>query len=111
MIEKPDLPPEKIRKLNELCVFLTGTYRTKAEIQSEFGITNERTARELVSMIAKRRPVVATSDNRGYKVAKYLSEADEVEHSLNEIQSRIDELEERKAPLIRFLEKAKEIKQ
>jgi hypothetical protein len=49
--------------------------------------------------------LIATSDQRGYKIAKTKADLEEVIHQWKELDSRIEQLEERKKPLIEFYEK------
>ena len=65
----------------------------------------DRQLRDLISMIAKKRPVISTSDKKGYKIATTAKDLREVEHTWAEIDSRIEELQARKKPLIDFYEK------
>jgi DNA-binding winged helix-turn-helix (wHTH) protein len=65
----------------------------------------DRQLRDLLSMIGKKRPLIATSDQRGYKIAKTKADLEEVIHQWKELDSRIEQLEERKKPLIDFYEK------
>lgn len=71
------------------------------------GVNNERSAREIIAVIAERRPIIATSDCKGYRLALTESDLSDVEHSWAEIDSRIEELEKRKKPLIDFYDKTK----
>lgn len=65
----------------------------------------DRQLRDLLSNIAKKVPVISTSDNRGYKIAKSEKDLKEVEHTWAELSSRIEEIEKRIKPLIEFKEK------
>lgn len=65
----------------------------------------DRQLRELISLIAQKRPVIATSDQKGYKIAKTVADLREVEHQWKELDSRIEQLQERRKPLIDFREK------
>lgn len=67
----------------------------------------DRQLRDLISCIAKKVPVISTSDARGYYIAKTKADLEAVEHQWKELDSRIEELEKRKEPLIRFYEKLK----
>lgn len=66
--------------------------------------TKDRQLRELISLIAKKVPVISTSDSKGYKIAKKKEDIYEVSHQWREIDKRIAELELRKQPLIKFYE-------
>ena len=104
-IKKPEMSKKTRARLNELYLMLTQRTYKKLEIMSHFGVT-ERTAREMISVISKKAPVIATSDNSGYRIAITAEDLTAVEHSWKEIDSRQAELEERKKPLIEFYEKA-----
>ena len=69
--------------------------------------TKDRQLRDLVSCIAKKVPVVSTSDSRGYKLIQSAEDLELVEHQLREFDARIAELEKRKAPLWKFRDKVK----
>ena len=67
----------------------------------------DRQLRDLLSMIGKKRPLISTSDSKGYKIAKTKADLDEVCHQWKEFDKRISELELRKQPLIKFYDKYK----
>ena len=103
MIAKPQTPLIKTRANYLYRFMLSGDTFTKKDMCSclgwEYNSNNERRIREIVALLATVRPIIATSDNRGYKVA---STQDEVDHQINEINSRIEELKKRLPPLINF---------
>ena len=80
---------------------------TKEEMLAELGWDSrkDRQLRDLLSMIAKKRPLIATSDQKGYKIGKSKADLEEVIHQWKELDSRIEQLKERKKPLIEFYEK------
>lgn len=78
----------------------------KEEIIAELHLTNERTARDLIAEIAKYKPIISTSDSKGYRLAKTLRDLEDVEHAWAELDSRQAEIESRKLPLIKFREAA-----
>lgn len=82
---------------------------TKEEIAQIVGVKNERSARDVISALAKRVPVIATSNAKGYWIARTTADLDAVRHAWQEIDSRQEELESRKKPLIEFYEKAKKV--
>jgi len=96
------LTDENKAKLNELVRRLRVRPMTKAEIMSMFN-TNERTAREMVSEIAKRCPVPSTSDKKSYKIAVSKEDIPIVIHAINENKKRAEEILKRNEPLERFL--------
>ena len=69
--------------------------------------SKDRQLRDLISAIAKKVPVISTSDSKGYKIAKTKADLEEVCHQWKEFDKRISELELRKQPLIKFYEKFK----
>lgn len=69
--------------------------------------TKDRQLRELISLIAKKVPVISTSDSKGYKIAKKKEDIELAEHQLREFDSRIYEIEQRKIQLLRFVDKIK----
>lgn len=85
-------------------------YCTKEELMYLVGISSERTIRDLISKISMKAPIISTSDRKGYKLARKVGDLEEVEHAWKEIDSRIEELEKKRKPLIKFREKALEIK-
>lgn len=103
-IKKPTMSKTTKKKLNELFLMLKSRTHTKAEVMAHFCVT-ERTAREMISTLSKKVPVIATSDNCGYRIATTANDIEAVTHSWKEIDSRQKELEERKKPLIKFYEK------
>lgn len=103
-IKKPKMTEATRGRLNELYILLKQRNYKKIEIMEYFGV-GERTAREMISIVSKRAPVIATSDNSGYRIARTAEDLEEVIHSWKEIDSRQKELEERKKPLIKFYEK------
>ena len=105
--EKP-MTENQRQNANELYRFLmVSDVVTKEELCAELGWTQikDRQLRELLSMIAKKKPLIATSNQRGYKIAKTKDDLEEVIHEWKELDSRIKKLEERKKPLIEFYEK------
>ena len=66
--------------------------------------SKDRQLRDLISCIAKRVPVISTSDSRGYKIAQTKQDLKDVVHQWKELDSRIEELQKRREPLIKFYE-------
>ena len=62
----------------------------------------DRQLRDILSLIAKKRPLIATSDQKGYKLAKTKDDIAEVKHQWKELDSRIEQLSARRKPLIDF---------
>lgn len=108
-VEKPMTPNQKING-NKLYKFMmVNDIVTKEQMLNCLGWDNskDRQLRELISLIAQKVPVISTSDNRGYKIAKNDADLEEVEHTWAELSSRIEELQKRIQPLIDFREKVK----
>lgn len=101
--EKPitDKMKEKATKLYEFMKAQKG-YVTKAQIGTYLGISNERSVRDVISLLATKKAIISTSDSKGYKLARSVDDLDEVMHTWAELSSRIEELEKRIAPLILF---------
>lgn len=105
---KPEKPITDGMKEKANAVFLIlkrGGFWTKQQIGEILGIKNERSVRDIISLLSKRVPIISTSDNKGYALAMSGKDLEDVIHTWKEIDSRIAELEERKKPLIKFYEK------
>lgn len=110
--EKPMTQKQK-ENGNKLYKFMmTKDVVTKEDMFAVLGWdkSKDRQLRDLISLIAKKVPVISTSDTRGYKIAKTKEDLKEVEHQWKELDKRISELELRKQPLIKFYELAKGVK-
>lgn len=107
--EKPMTENQKFYG-NKLYKFMmTHDILTKEQMLEYLGWdkNKDRQLRDLISAIAKKVPVISTSDSRGYKIAKTKADLEQVEHQWKEFDKRISELELRKQPLIKFYEKFK----
>lgn len=80
---------------------------TKAEIGAYLGVKNERQVRDIISVLATKKPIISNSTGAGYKLACSAEDIDEVKHTWKEIDSRIEELSKRRKPLIEFCENTK----
>lgn len=94
-------------KANKLYFYLKsiGRYATKEEIGEFLGVSNERSVRDIISLLATKKPIISHSGVKGYKLAQTEADLEEVEHTWAELSSRMEELERRTAPLIAFREK------
>lgn len=94
-------------KANRLFVFLKdkGDYATKEEIGAFLGISNERSVRDVIALLATKKPIISHSGGKGYKLARTADDLAEVERTWAELSSRMEEIERRIAPLISFREK------
>ena len=109
VFEKPMSENQK-ENGNKLYRFMKyNNFVTKEQMLAHLGWdkTKDRQLRDLISMIAKKVPVISTSDSKGYKIAKSSADIEEVEHQLKEFDSRIQEIEKRKEPLWKFRDKIK----
>lgn len=94
---------ENRAKLNALVRLLRKQTMTKQEIMAMFD-TNERTARDMVSEVAKRCPIPSNSESSGYKIATRREDIPAVIHAINENNKRAAEILKRNEPLKKFLE-------
>lgn len=78
----------------------------KEELQAVIGCSNERTVRDVIAYVALYYPIIANSKQSGYKLARRMSDLEDVRQTWAEQSSRQIELERRMQPLIRFCEKA-----
>ena len=105
-IEKPITENIK-KKANALFDFLMtqSDYVTKEQIGEYLGIKNERSVRDIISLLATRKPILSKSNSKGYKLAKNKADLQDCKNVWCEIDSRIEELKKRREPLIKFYEK------
>ena len=106
MIEKPTLTNIQ-EKANRLYEYLKtqDDYVTKEQIGRVLEIKNERSVREVISLLATKKPILSKSNSKGYKLAKTVEDLEDLKNVWMEIDSRIEELEKRKEPLIKFYER------
>lgn len=94
---------ERKAQLNRLYLVMRERTVTKGEVMKMFGI-GERGARDMISEVAKVRPVISLSDKAGHRVAKEIDDMPDARHALADIRSRQSELERRALMLEKFLE-------
>ena len=70
-----------------------------------YNSSNDRKIRDLLSILKKRCPIIATPDQKGYKLAMSADDVESVIHQWRYIDKFMKELEETKVPLKRFLDK------
>ena len=105
--EKPEFTDEMRAKLNSMVRLLYKRFYTKQELMEIYNV-GERQIRMMITAISHRLPVMSTSGtNNGYKIATSPEELKLVESSWAELSSRIEELQKRISPLIRFRDKIK----
>lgn len=84
--------------------FLTGKRITKQYIADTYHIS-ERQAREYISTLAKKLPIISVSSQKGYKMAEMKKEDySSAVHALREMQKRRKEIELREKPLLEHVE-------
>ena len=91
-------------RLNELVQMLSMGIVTKQDIICAFGV-DERTAREMLSEIAKSCPLISISDTKGYRIAMSANDVDDAMHAYKENAKRAAEILKRNNPLVTFIRK------
>ncbi len=94
------LTKENCEKLNALVRIMRLKTVTKQEVMGIFN-TNERTARDMLSEVAKKCPVVSLSNGRGYRIINRGNPTDyqDARHAYNENKKRAIEILKRNDPL------------
>lgn len=107
--EKPMTENEKVNGNKLYKYMMVNDVLTKEQMLAFLGWDSkkERQLRMLIAYIAKKVPVISTSDSKGYKIAKTKEDLEEVRHTWAEMSSRVEEIEARMNPLIQFYEKFK----
>ena len=92
-------------KANRLFKYLKyiGRYATKEEISEYLGVKSERGVRDIISLLATKKCIISTSSSKGYKLAQSIDDLEDVIHCWKEMDSRIEQLEERKKTVNCFL--------
>lgn len=104
MNTKPELTESEKRLGNSIARLLKERTYTKEELIKIFGIS-ERKIRDIVSEIAKRRPIISISSGKGYKWAS--NSVDDYKAALRqwrENDSRARQITSRNEPLINHLQ-------
>lgn len=106
MIEKPTLTniQERANKLYEY-LKTQEDYITKEQIGDYLGISNERSVREVISLLATKKPILSKSNSKGYKLAKSVKDLNDAINVWCELDSRMEELNNRRTPIIDFIER------
>jgi biotin operon repressor len=95
----------------------TEKYTTRKELVEATGFS-DREVRSRISELKKKRVVIYSSQNTGYRLAKELKgltkeerekEVDLVKHSLNDCKSRTTQLNKQKRKYIAYIKKAEQI--
>lgn len=110
---KPQKPitPNMKEKANALYKYMYKAYPrycSKEELAEVIGCKNERSVRDVIALLSTRTAVISNSTQSGYKLAITLSDVEEARHTWAELSSRMEELEKRIKPIIKFIDKAKE---
>lgn len=106
MIGKPTLTniQERANKLYEY-LKTQDDYVTKEQIGAYLGVDNERSVREVISLLATKKPILSKSNSKGYKLAKSVKDVDDAINVWCELDSRMEELNKRRTPIINFVER------
>lgn len=96
------LTDENRAKLNALVRLLRDGNVTKQRVMDIFKVS-ERTARDMLSEIAKRAPLISVSDTSGYRIAMLPKDVGDAKHAYNENKKRAEEILKRNEPLEKFL--------
>ena len=105
--EKPEFTQEMKDKLNAMYILLKQRFYTKQELMDIYGL-GERQIRMMITIISHRFPIISTSGtNSGYKLATSKEDLELVEHTWGELSSRMEEIEKRIKPLIKFRDKCR----
>ena len=105
--EKP-LTEKQKEIANKIYTFMKATRRnvTKEEICAylgwEYNSSNDRKVRDTINRLKKRRPIVATPDQKGYYLCLTKDDIERCRHQWLYIDSIIQDLELTKKPLIAF---------
>ena len=95
----------------------TEKYTTRKELVEATGFS-DREVRSKISELKKKRVVIYSSQNTGYRLVKELKsltkeerekEVDLVKHSLNDCKSRTTQLNKQKRKYIAYIKKAEQI--
>jgi len=95
----------------------TEKYTTRKELVEATGFS-DREVRSRISALKKKRVVIYSSQNAGYRLAKELKsltkeerekEVELVKHSLNDCKSRTTQLNKQKRKYIAYIKKAEQI--
>lgn len=104
---KKPLTDNAKEKANALYFYLKGQkdYVSKEQIGLALGIKNERSVRDVIALLATKKPIISNSGNKGYKLAQNKEDLEDATRTWAELSSRMEELEKRIKPLIAFRDK------
>lgn len=105
--EKPisEQDKQKANTLYRHMLHNNGAVVTKEEVCRLFSLSNEKAARDVIKLVGVKVPVISYSTKKGYRLAKSGEDIADVDHTLFELFSRIEELFRRAYPLIDFKKK------
>lgn len=107
--EKP-ITEQLKQRVNNLYLYMKSIYPvsiTKEKVCEVCGVKSTRQARDILSVLAQKKPILSTSDSKGYRLALTKDDLEEVEHTWAELSSRVEELNKRIETLIKFRNKMK----
>lgn len=88
----------------QVAQLLAKDWQDKYTLAEILGVS-ERAARDRISTIAKRLPVISTSDAKGYKIASSKADLETAKQAYAELKSRANEILLRAAILGKFIRK------
>lgn len=100
-VKNQELTETTRNRLNTVYLLLKQS-TTKEEIIDTLDI-NERVARDLISFVKKKFPVISISSSKGYRLAQSYDDLADAKQTVDEVQSRIKDLNKGIAPLINFI--------
>ncbi len=92
-------------QLREMAEALANIWLTKQQVKNMFNITNLRSVREKIAIIAEEVPVLSMSTRRGYKVCTAADSDEDLRRADKELALKIEALKRRRKPLQRELKK------
>lgn len=109
---KPELNDNDRRRLNAVYAVLKNRKGNATKKELCYAVSwsypgHERQIRDVISIVAKRFPIISLAGDEGYRLAKYESDLDDAIHQINDLDSRIAELKARKTPLENFVTAAR----
>ena len=108
-IEKPMTENQKFYGNKLYKYLMQNDFVTKEQMLAHLGWdkSKDRQLRDLLSLIGQKVPLISISSDKGYKIAKTKDDLELVEHSWAELSSRVEVLNSRITPLIKFRDKYK----
>ena len=88
-------------ELREMAAALANIWLTKQQVKNMFNVSNLRTVREKIAVIAEEVPVLSMSTRRGYKVCTEADSEEDLKRADKELELKIAALKRRRKPLQR----------